>query len=69
MAHERIEKMKKETGRITNVDLQRKVINPFSFISFHFCLKQICASLTLNRIFVYNIFEVDIVSFSVDLIC
>ena len=26
MAHERIEKMKKETGRITNVDLQRKVI-------------------------------------------
>ena len=25
MAHERIEKMKKETGRITNVDLQRKV--------------------------------------------
>lgn len=25
MAHERIEKMKKETGRITNVELQRKV--------------------------------------------
>ena len=36
MAHERIEKMKKETGRISNVDLQRKVINPFSFISFYF---------------------------------
>jgi len=30
MAHERIEKMKKETGRITNVDLQRKVTESYS---------------------------------------
>ena len=30
MAHERIEKMKKETGRITNVELQRKVTMPFN---------------------------------------
>ena len=34
MAHERIEKMKKETGRITNVDLQRKV----SYIRCNFAL-------------------------------
>jgi len=31
MAHERIEKMKKETGRITNVELQRKVTMSSSF--------------------------------------
>ena len=42
MAHERIEKMKKETGRISNVDLQRKVINPFSFISFYFSSANMC---------------------------
>jgi len=42
MAHERIEKMKKETGRISNVDLQRKVINPFFFISFHFSSANMC---------------------------
>lgn len=41
MAHERIEKMKKETGRITNVELQRKVtatinilLTAFFFFSF-----------------------------------
>lgn len=33
MAHERIEKMKKETGRITNVDLQRKVARVFYYLS------------------------------------
>ena len=57
MAHERIEKMKKETGRISNVDLQRKVINPFSFISAHFFSANMC--LALNRSLVCDIFEVD----------
>ena len=57
MAHERIEKMKKETGRISNVDLQRKVINPFSFISSHFFSANMC--LALNRSLVCDIFEVD----------
>lgn len=33
MAHERIEKMKKETGRISNVDLQRKVARVFYYLS------------------------------------
>lgn len=33
MAHERIEKMKKETGRITNVELQRKVARVFYYLS------------------------------------
>ncbi|XP_068693083.1 transmembrane protein 161B-like [Montipora foliosa] len=33
MAHDRIEKMKKETGRISNVDLQRKVARVFYYLS------------------------------------
>lgn len=33
MAHERIEKMKKETGRITNVELQRKVTASFLLLA------------------------------------
>ncbi|XP_015777824.1 PREDICTED: transmembrane protein 161B-like [Acropora digitifera] len=33
MAHDRIEKMKKETGRISNVDLKRKVARVFYYLS------------------------------------
>ena len=32
MAQERVEKMRRETGRITNVELQRKVRNKLSLL-------------------------------------
>ena len=52
MAHERIEKMKKETGRITNVELQRKVNMCLNFPSAsRECVVDVANALSFVRLY------------------